>query len=341
MKTHVAFLALSVLCLESAVFGRFAAAQTPPDSVKISPAAPEMVPAPEAPSPPAPPTPVDTAPPTPVNTEPSPVLPPAPPAAAPPLLVWPAPAPLLVWPAPAPPPAVGAVPALPGDPTAVAGVVRGLGAPRYRDAHHDRLLLSPTAETNPKGSFYVTGYELVVLQMGYAVSDNTQLSITMTPPLGEAGAIPGDLSLKTVLLREAHVTVAAVASATGVVGFEEFSGFLGRAGGVVTFCAEARECRLSFSMSSNLSLIGPASLLFSGVGLSFRAGRYVALIAELDTLIPLGELAGEANGFLGAAGVRLSGRSWGVDLALLKAGKADAEPSNILPFVAATYRYVP
>jgi hypothetical protein len=223
----------------------------------------------------------------------------------------------------------------------VAGIQRGLGAPRYRDAHHDRLVLSPTAETNPKGSFYLTGYEIVVLQMGYAVTDNTQISVTMTPPLGEAGAIPGDLSLKTVLLREPHVTVAAIASATGVVGFEEFSGFLGRAGGVVTFCADALECRLSFSMSSNLSLIGPASLLFSGAGLSFRAGRLVSLIAELDTLIPFGELAGEANGLVGAAGVRLSGRSWGVDLALLKAGKAHADPSNIIPFLAATYRYVP
>lgn len=223
----------------------------------------------------------------------------------------------------------------------MAGIQRGLGAPRYRDAHHDRLVLSPTAETNPKGSFYLTGYEIVVLQMGYAVTDNTQISVTMTPPLGDAGAIPGDLSLKTVLLREPHVTVAAIASATGVVGFEEFSGFLGRAGGVVTFCADAHECRLSFSMSSNLSLIGPASLLFSGAGLSFRAGRYVSLIAELDTLIPFGELAGEANGLLRAAGVRLSGRGWGVDFALLKAGKAHAESTNIIPFVAATYRYVP
>lgn len=240
-----------------------------------------------------------------------------------------------------PPSPVARIPAPPPEPAPVAGIQRGLGAPRYRDAHHDRLLISPTAETNPKGSFYLTGYEIVVLQLGYAVTDNTQISVTMTPPLGEAGAIPGDLSLKTVLLREPHVTVAAIASATGVVGFEEFSGFLGRAGGVVTFCADARECRLSFSMSSNLSLIGPASLLFSGAGLSFRAGRYVSLVAELDTLIPFGELAGEANGLLGAAGVRLSGRSWGVDLALLKAGKADAEPSNFIPFLAATYRYVP
>jgi len=210
-----------------------------------------------------------------------------------------------------------------------------------RDAHNDRLFLAPTAETNPRGSFYATSYEIVLLQLGYAVSDTTQISLTLTPPLGEVGAVPGDISIKTVLLREPHVSVAAIASASGVVGFEEFSGFLGRAGGVATFCADAVECRLAFSMSTNIALIGPASLLFSGAGLSYRAGRIVSVIAELDTLIPLGEVTGEANGLLGVGGVRLSGRAWGVDLALMKAGKARSASSNLLPFLAVTYRYLP
>ncbi len=178
-------------------------------------------------------------------------------------------------------------------------------------------------------------------QLGYSVSDNTQISITATPPLGPDKVVPGDISIKTVLLREPHVSVAAIGSASGIVGFEEFSGFLGRAGGVATFCADANECRLAFSMSTNIALAGPASLLFSGAGVSYRAGRIVSLIAEIDSLIPLGEVAGEANGLLGGIGVRLSGRAWGVDLGLLKAGKARAQPSSILPFLAATYRYVP
>jgi hypothetical protein len=173
------------------------------------------------------------------------------------------------------------------------------------------------------------------------VSDTTQISITGTPPLGDAGVIPGDISIKTVLLRQPHVSVAAIASASGIIGFEEVSGFLGRAGGVATFCADANECRLAFSMSSNIALAGPASVLFNGVGMSYRAGRIVSLIAELDTAIPLAEVVGEANGILGGVGLRLSGRAWGVDLGLLKAGKARATPSPLVPFLAATYRYVP
>ena len=262
-----------------------------------------------APSPPAPPpTLVDTVPPTPVN---APAHAPAIPVAAR---------------APAPAPAPG---------------IRGLGAPRLRDAHHDRIVITPTAETNPKGSFYVTSYEIVLLQLGYSVTDTTQISLTATPPLGEEGIVPGDISIKTVVLREPHVSVAAIVSASGLVGFDEFSGFLGRVGGAVTLCVDAARCRLGFSFGSSIALAGPASIWFNGFGVNFRAGRFVSLIAEVDTLLPMSESVGEANGVLGAAGVRLSGRAWGVDLVLMKAGKARSEPSALIPFLTATYRYVP
>jgi hypothetical protein len=338
MKTHVSLLAVSVLCLESMVIAGSAAAQVPVAKAEVTPASPAPPPAPAAPPQPplpaAPPTPVDTTPPTTVNGSPPAPLPPPPPTP-------PGPAPALA-PAPGPAPALALAPALaPAAPAPVAGIQRGLGSPRTRDAHHDRLLFAPTAETNPKGSFYATSYYIVLWQLGYSVSDNTQISITATPPLGPEKIIPGDISIKTVVLREPHVSVAAIASASGIIGFEEFSGFLGRAGGVATFCADAQECRLAFSMSTNIALVGPASLLFNGAGVSYRAGGIVSLIAEVDTLIPLGEVAGEANGLLGGLGVRLSGRAWGVDLGLLKAGKAHEKSSSILPFLAATYRYVP
>jgi hypothetical protein len=253
--------------------------------------------------------------------------------------------------APPPPSKPGPLPTSPTSPlllkeserrsNALPPASRDLGAPRWRDAHHDRLLIAPTAETNPSGSFYAISYEIVLLQVGYAVTDHTQISLTATPPLGEEAVIPGDISIKTVVLREPHVSVAAIASASGIVGFEEFSGFLGRAGGAVTLCAEARECRLGISIGTSLALAGPASVWFNGVGVNWRVGRIVSLIAEIDTLLPLAEPVGEANGVLGGAGVRLSGRAWGVDLALMKAGKARAEASDLIPFVAATYRYVP
>jgi hypothetical protein len=334
MTAHPAFLAFTVLCLATTATLQRAVAQTPDASTKVEP--PPPVAAPVEPPPPTlaptalPPTPVDRAPPTPVHGPPVVPVTAAPSAAAPPPS----------RPAPLPTAVVAPVPQDRRSP-APAPAPRGSGAPRWRDAHHDRLLIAPTAETNPSGSFYATSYEIVLLQVGYAVSDRTQVSLTATPPLGEEAVIPGDISIKTVVLREPHVSVAAIASASGILGFEEFSGFLGRAGGAVTLCAEPRECAFGISIGTTLALAGPASVWFNGVGVNWRVGRIVSLIAEVDTLVPLAEPVGEANGVLGGAGVRLSGRAWGVDLALMKAGKARAEASDLIPFVAATYRYVP
>lgn len=332
MKAHPAFLAFTVLCLAVAAPTQRAMAQTPDAAVKVEP--PPLVADPSelplTPSDPIapPPTPVDTAPPTPVH---API--------ASPVTTASAAAPTL--PSQTGPLQTTAAAPLPNQNERTSGATRGWGAPRFRDAHHDRLLIAPTAETNPSGSFYATSYEIILLQVGYAVSDHTQISLTATPPLGEEAVVPGDISIKTVVLREPHVSVAAIASASGIVGFEEFSGFLGRAGGAVTLCVEAHECAFSISVGTSVALAGPASVWFNGVGVSWRVGRIVSLIAEVDTLVPLAEPVGEANGVLGGAGVRLSGRAWGVDLALMKAGKARAEASDLIPFVAATYRYVP
>lgn len=217
-----------------------------------------------------------------------------------------------------------------------------LAPPRFRDAHHDRILLTPTAETNPAGSFYGTSYEIVALQLGYSVTDFTQISLTVVPLLDpEDFVLPGDISIKTVLLRERGVSVAAIASASGILGFEELSGFLGRAGGAVSFCVDPAECRLGISFGTSVALAGPASIWFNGFGVNWRLTRTVGLLAEVDTLLPLGEEVGEANGVLGGLGVRLSGRAWGVDLALMSSGKAGESPSPVIPFVAATYRRLP
>lgn len=41
----------------------------------------------------------------------------------------------------------------------------------------------PTAETQPAGAVTLSSYDLVLYQLGYAVSDATQLTLTLTPPI--------------------------------------------------------------------------------------------------------------------------------------------------------------
>ena len=40
-----------------------------------------------------------------------------------------------------------------------------------RDAHADRVILVPTAETHPQGTLFLSVYELVIPAIGYAVTD--------------------------------------------------------------------------------------------------------------------------------------------------------------------------
>lgn len=205
----------------------------------------------------------------------------------------------------------------------------------------DRVLFSPTAETNPEGSFYGTSYEILLFQVGYSPSDDTQISVTGLPPLGEDPIVPLDISVKTVVLRRPSFSVAVLGSATGILGFEELSGFLGRAGAAVTLCDPPWLCRRSLSFSSNVLLVGPASIVFSGAGATVRVSDVVTVLFELNSVVPLGEAAGELHTVFGGAGVRLSRKQWGVDLGLLRGGTAGGNLTPFIPFLAATYRHVP
>jgi hypothetical protein len=199
------------------------------------------------------------------------------------------------------------------------------------------VLLLPTAETSPEGSVSFSDYEIVVLQVGFAVSDRTQLTLTTVPPLGEEPIVPLDLTVKTVVLREPRVSLALMGSATGLFGIPEANGFVGRVGGVVTFCEPAWTCKVGVSVASNVVLIGPASVALNGVGGSLRLGKLVSILAEIDTAVPLGPQIGEANAIVFGGGVRLSKPHWGLDLGAFVAGKARA-PIGALPWIAFTYR---
>jgi hypothetical protein len=195
----------------------------------------------------------------------------------------------------------------------------------------------PTAETSPAGSVSFTSYEILILQVSFAPSDRTQVTVTGTPPLGEEPLALLDFTAKAVVVREARVSMALMGSASGIFGADEGNGFIGRMGATVTLCEPAWTCKLSLSVATNLVLLGPYSVALSGVGGSMRFSRLVSLVAEVDTAVPLGASIGPANGILGGAGVRLSKPNWGLDLGFFAGGKARA-PAAAFPWVVFTYR---
>jgi hypothetical protein len=278
------------------------ASPAPPPATTVEPAAPEP--------PPAAPAPAAT------------TTPPAPPPAAP----------------PAPPPQPPYAPPFPASLQEVRAPIPPPGSTRIPadDPQADRGVAAPTAYTHPKGTYYFSDYELALLQLGYAITDDTQVTFTGVPPLGAERILILDITLKSTLYRGGLVRVAALGSTSGLAANEVGVIGVGRVGGVVQLCL-AHDCASSLSLSTNVTLASALFMLNGATGI-FRVGRTTSLLAELDTLVPLGKDTGEINGGLASGGVRFGWTNWGLDLALMRVLGSNA---ITLPFVALTYRSEP
>jgi hypothetical protein len=201
------------------------------------------------------------------------------------------------------------------------------------DPQGDRVVLLPTAQTHRRGTVFFSSYDVVILQAGYAFTDDTQVTVTALPLPSEALTLL-DVSLKTSVWRGERVRAAAIGSVSGLAGDDLGALFVGRAGGVVQVCHRP-SCESSFSLSSNVALVGPVALMANGVGGILRVGRRVSMLGELASLLPIGTMAGEYAGAMLAMGARLHYAHWGFDLTVLRALDSDAP---LLPFLAATYR---
>jgi hypothetical protein len=207
--------------------------------------------------------------------------------------------------------------------------------PPVVDPQGDRVVLLPTATTHPAGTFYFSNYELLVFQLGYAFTDNTQLSVTALPIPSES--VTGlDFSLKSSLYRGGRVRAAAIGSATGFVGKDVGVVFLGRAGAVVQVCL-ARQCESSLSLSTNALLVGTL-VMVNGAGGIFRVSDHVSLLAELATMLPVGKQGGQFNGGMVGGGVRLHYTHFGVDFTALHVLDSSQDVTTI-PFFALTWRH--
>ncbi len=225
-------------------------------------------------------------------------------------------------------------PAAPSGPTPE--IARRLGG----SAHADRVVLLPTAYTHPEGTFYVSDYDIVVLQAGYAVSDSAQLTATFTPPVEEELVVPLDLSLKVSSGTSSPVRIAGIGSVTGVLGLDDGPALIGRVGGVAQFCFDD-PCKTSISAGASSLLVGTVVLLM-GSGAEVRLTNWLSVLVEADLAMPLGVEPAQAKGLLLAGGARLPFRNWALDLTVAGSPSAfDRTGSPPIPLVVYSYRWMP
>jgi hypothetical protein len=223
---------------------------------------------------------------------------------------------------------------------------------RFRDAHADRVILGSTAETHPKGTFFFTDYEILLVQFGYAATDQLQLSISGIPPIIKNQPYFFDFGLKLNLVRS-DVFRAALTGGFDVVtvggsGTNNGPFYGGRFGAVGQFCFQST-CLSSASIHVGTlitSSVNDVLPVYGAVGLVGRVSSLVSLLAEPELVGVSGTGTSNVSGgayFAFGYGVRLSGRSFGVDLTFIEpvaATRGSIDNPFILgePFVAFTYR---
>jgi hypothetical protein len=223
---------------------------------------------------------------------------------------------------------------------------------RHTDAHADRVILVPTAETHPAGTLFLSSYEVIVPSIGYAFTDRLHASVTGLTDLDSAFV---ELNVKANLLRSRALRVAVLSSIDYASGEDDGELLFGRAGITAQLCFELA-CRTSLSLSAMLVAHDELdTILPMGIGAGFTA----QLGEDLVALLEYSALINAAREFefidlpvyLVGYGLRIAPRpSWALDLTFLRTMESDDEiragDASVfdllgVPFLAFTYRFRP
>ena len=218
---------------------------------------------------------------------------------------------------------------------------------RYLDANSDRVILFSTAETHPAGTFYFSDYEIILLQLGYAITDNFQISLTGVPPLVTRQPYFFDVTAKVNVLRtdgfRAALQVAGDVLASPDSNPSSIFGL--RAGAIGQVCFSPT-CLSSLTLNAGTLLNNQSNQvlpIYMAAGLTLHVSDLVKLMVEPTYAIAVGNGHVDGpSGFILSYGIRLSGRQFGFDLAFVKPVGGDS--SGIImgvPVLSFTYRTDP
>lgn len=215
------------------------------------------------------------------------------------------------------------------------------------DANSGRVWVMPTALLPPQGTWSLNNYEIVFVGGSYALTDNFQLSGAAMVPMDEGGPELALLSAKLGLLALERFHLAVQGST--LMEREGRIARIGRmgtlVGGVVSLCVD-RDCHslLNGYVGAGFSILGDESSvpLVLSASLVQRISPHIKLMLEVDSGLILNPLYEEDGGVMVDYGLRITSRSIGVDLGLLRpicaeCGGHGEFPLGI-PWLALSYR---
>jgi hypothetical protein len=217
---------------------------------------------------------------------------------------------------------------------------------RRVDANTDRVILYSTAETQPAGTYYFSNYEIILLQVGYAVTDKLQVSLTGIPPLFTDQPYFFDVTAKYNLQRgDVFRSAVQVAFDTVVSPKSDPSSLFGvRAGLIGQFCLVA-DCLTSVTLNAGTLLNNRSNAVvpvYLAGGLLVHVTDVFKLMVEPNYAVAIGNGKVDGpSGFLLNYGLRLSGKQFGFDLAFIRPIGSDSNTLIMgVPMISFTYRTI-
>jgi hypothetical protein len=263
---------------------------------------------------------------------------------------------------PMPPPPPPAPPA--GAPAAVmaappAPVPTTVDKGTLEDANAGRAWMSPTALTPPAGTWSFEDFELFLIGVSYAVTDNFVITGTTMVPI-TSDLYWGFVSGKAQVLRAGSLRIAIQGGLAAAAAKDTTTTFDSMGNPISTMSTTTTTSGAEIGAAATLCLdvdcfshidgfVGTAFAYQnnSSVPVAFSAslvqkiGRRVRLVIEADTAHLFGDISGQANGILGWYGLRFTSRSIGVDAGLVKPFCSDCSSDSFplgFPIVSFSYR---
>ena len=217
-----------------------------------------------------------------------------------------------------------------------------------QDANSGRSWLTPTALTEPAGTWSFSDYELLLASIGYAVTDRFMISGTFLLPIVEEMPFFGIASAKFQVIRAGNLRGALQLNVMHwgerVTG-EDFNFTAANVGGALTLCID-KDCHsvltgyLGAGFGLDTGTDNSTVPFVAAASAAFKVGRHVKFMLEADTAFLMGDVQQTANGFLGWYGARFTSKYVGVDLGFMKPICEDCGDGLVMgfPFVAFTYR---
>lgn len=218
---------------------------------------------------------------------------------------------------------------------------------RSVDANSDRVIIYSTAETHPAGTFYFSDYEIVLLQVGYAITDSVQVSLTGIPPMFTNQPYFFDLTTKVNLLRtsafRAAIQIAGDVLVSPTSNPDSIFGL--RMGGIGQVCFDPG-CLSSLTLNAGTLLNNKSNEvvpIYLAAGLMFHVTDLLKFMVEPNYAVAVGNGKVDGpNGFILDYGIRLSGRQFGFDLAFIRPiGSGSGSFVMGVPMISFTYRTDP